>query len=468
MADAGAGRVPATVLAAYLPLVDILVDAFAFFPYTGDMLTAHDILSQLPAAGLFRSGGLPWRLSPEPLALPRALGKQLQGLGHILACFQDASHALYRRSAAGEESPWVARLLEAGKPEWLVRVQRSAALAQAAPRILRPDLLWCADGFAMAELDSVPGGLGITLFLSRVYAAAGYAVMGGAEGMAEGFRRAHPEGAVISVSQESADYRPEMEYLAQELGAGFSCTDAESLSPDLSLEMGETLYRFFELFDTDSIPAAQELIQRSAEDGLSLSPPAVQHLEEKIWLALLHAPGLQPYWRKSLRGSHLQRLQQIIPHGWVVDPAPLPPLAALPWLNLHSWQEVAALSQKERRLVLKVSGFSPLAWGSRGVFIGHDMGGKEWAAALQMALDAFPRQPWLLQRFREACIVEHPYYEGDGSITRLRGRVRLCPYYFRTPEGRTELGGCLATITPADKKKIHGMADAILVPCILR
>lgn len=428
------------------------------------MLTAHDILSQLPTAGLFRSGGLPWRLSPEPLALPRALGKQLRGLGHILACFQDASHALYRRSFRGEEAPWVARMLEAGKPDWLVQVQQSAALRQEAPRILRPDLLWCEDGFAMAELDSVPGGLGITLFLSRLYAAEGFEVMGGADGVADGFRAAHPEGAVIGVSQESADYRPEMEYLVQELGAFFSCTDAESLSP----EMTGTLYRFFELFDTASIPPAQELLQRSAKGELLLSPPAVQHLEEKVWLALLHAPGLQTYWRKSLRGSHLQRLQQLIPHGWVVDPAPLPPMAALPWLNLHSWQEVAALSQKERRLVLKVSGFSSLAWGGRGVFIGHDMGKEEWAAAVETALDDFPRQLWLMQKFREARLVEHPYYTEDGGLSQLRGRVRLCPYYFRTPGGQTVLGGCLATITPADKKKIHGMADAILVPCILR
>jgi chemotaxis receptor (MCP) glutamine deamidase CheD len=31
--------------------------------------------------------------------------------------------------------------------------------------------------------------------------------------------------------------------------------------------------------------------------------------------------------------------------------------------------------------------------------------------------------------------------------------------------GETALGGCLAAIAPADKKKIHGMRDAILVPC---
>jgi hypothetical protein len=50
----------------------------------------------------------------------------------------------------------------------------------------------------------------------------------------------------------------------------------------------------------------------------------------------------------------------------------------------------------------------------------------------------------------------------------MEGRVRLCPYYFVSGEGKTEqvkLGGVLATIVPADKKIIHGMSDAIITPC---
>ena len=45
----------------------------------------------------------------------------------------------------------------------------------------------------------------------------------------------------------------------------------------------------------------------------------------------------------------------------------------------------------------------------------------------------------------------------------MKGRVRLCPYYF-IEEDRVKLRGALATIVPADKKLFHGMSDAILVP----
>lgn len=426
------------------------------------MITPDTLRAQLPPGGLFRTGGLPWRISPSPLPLPKTLVRQLQGLGHVLARFQDASHALYRRSLAGEEAPWLAPLLDAGKPDWLVRAQQSPSLRREAPRIIRPDLLWCEDGLALVELDSVPGGMGITLFLSRLYGQEGFPVLSGCEGIAEGFRSAHPGGALLAISEESADYRPEMAFLSSVLGADFPLCPAEELS---GREQG-TLYRFWELFDTDAIPAARTLIEASARGEMTLSPPALPHLEEKIWLALFHCPGLRPYWERQLRGAHLERLRKLIPHSWMVDPTPLPPQATWPWLNLHSWKEVEALSQKERHLVLKISGFDSRTWGSRGVTIGHDVSSEEWREALQRALEEFPRHLWLLQDFREARLIEHPFYTEQGQLDTMQGRARLCPYYFRTPDGRTELGGCLATITPADKKKIHGMSDAILVPCI--
>jgi hypothetical protein len=43
------------------------------------------------------------------------------------------------------------------------------------------------------------------------------------------------------------------------------------------------------------------------------------------------------------------------------------------------------------------------------------------------------------------------------------GRLRLCPYYFLI-DGRPKLSGALATFCPPDKKIIHGMQDAAMLP----
>jgi hypothetical protein len=49
----------------------------------------------------------------------------------------------------------------------------------------------------------------------------------------------------------------------------------------------------------------------------------------------------------------------------------------------------------------------------------------------------------------------------------MKGRVRFCPYYFVETD-RVHLRGALATIAPADKKFLHGMSEAILVPSKMR
>jgi hypothetical protein len=50
----------------------------------------------------------------------------------------------------------------------------------------------------------------------------------------------------------------------------------------------------------------------------------------------------------------------------------------------------------------------------------------------------------------------------------MEGRMRLCPYYFVDDAAKTaNLHGILATLCPADKKIIHGMKDAALLPCVV-
>ena len=413
------------------------------------------------ALGVGFREGRDWLLSPEPLRLDRGLWRRMERMGHPLRMFQQAGEQIYRRSVNGSLPAWIAELLDAGKPGWLVEAQRTEEMRMVAPRVIRPDLLLTAEGFAISELDSVPGGMGLTAWLSEVYGAAGWEVAGGATGMLEGFASLLPQGGEILVSEESADYRVEMEWLAERL-SGRAPSSWRVGSAEGYEGGGEAVYRFFELFDWKNIPAARTLAAR-----IEVTPPLKPLFEEKLWLALLHSPGLSEVWGEEMRGNHLKRLRELVPYGWVVDPVELPPHAALPRLEVGSWGQVGRLSQKLRRLVLKVSGFSEEAWGSRGVVIGHDVSGQEWAAALERACREFERQPWMMQEFREAMLIEHPYYDPEsGEVRTMEGRVRLCPYYFVDEEKKTKMGGCLASIVPADKKKIHGMRDAILVPVV--
>jgi hypothetical protein len=151
-----------------------------------------------------------------------------------------------------------------------------------------------------------------------------------------------------------------------------------------------------------------------------------------------------------------------------VDPAPLPPHAGIPELSLTDWRQLKALSQRERELILKVSGFHSTAWGARSVTLGSDVSQADWSAAVDEALRAFPTSPYVLQRYHKPRTVAAEYYDFDrDALVPMPARARLCPYYFVSGDGdaaRPRLGGVLVTLCPADKKIIHGMKDAILAP----
>jgi hypothetical protein len=83
----------------------------------------------------------------------------------------------------------------------------------------------------------------------------------------------------------------------------------------------------------------------------------------------------------------------------------------------------------------------------------------------------FEKSPFVLQRYEKPKLVEAAWFDFDKKVSvTMKGRVRLCPYYFLAGEGdaaRAQIGGVLATVVPADKKIIHGMTDAILAPCMV-
>ena len=57
---------------------------------------------------------------------------------------------------------------------------------------------------------------------------------------------------------------------------------------------------------------------------------------------------------------------------------------------------------------------------------------------------------------------EFPTQE-TAEIRAMRGRVLLRPYYYTGPDS-VALAGIQVIICPPDKKVLHGMTDAILVP----
>jgi hypothetical protein len=446
-----------------------------------------------------------WQLSPQAWPLTAAQVAELEEIGQACLHFHQALENLYLRATAGKnllrnrelKAPWVSEYLDRGKPRRLLDHAHDSRQRGAIPAVLRPDLLLTEDGFAMTELDSVPGGIGLTAFLNRLYADQGN-ILGEADQMLTAFHASlaalapaakHPVIAIV-VSEESATYRPEMKWIAEQLqlrGHRVFCLGVEDVFPlgtslcfdiDGNPEKIDVLYRFFELYDLPQIATADFIFEAWSAGDLAVSPPMRPFQEEKMGAALFHHHLLADYWREALPSRSFKRLRKLIPRSWIVDPAPLPPGAILDGPTaggrpLADWQQLTVASKKERELIIKISGFHESAWGARSVIYGADCSREEWTAGVDIAIADAARNLHVLQDYHKPRRVGHPLYspvaadgpaDSAGTAVVRQGRLRLCPYYFLQKD-TVELAGALATFCPPDKKIIHGMQDAALLPC---
>jgi len=427
------------------------------------------VRAAFPKEGLFAEKD--WLLSSDAFPIGKKFLADLEQLGHRLFVFQRACNQLYHSSVKGKQPTWIARYLDAGKPKELIEFSRRKEIRDDVPRVIRPDLILTEKGYIIAEIDSVPGGIGLTGWLNQTYSSFDGDIIGGANGMLDGFRSVLPNGGDIVISRESATYRPEMDWIAARLNQTpnlehsasstvWRVVSAENYEP----QAGRAVYRFFELFDLPNIPGIDNTLRANAEDRVTITPPIKPYLEEKMWFALFWMHPLREYWRRELGEKYFMKLQEAIPYSWLLDPTQLPQHAVIPRLEIQDWREAAKFSQRDRELLLKVSGFSPLGWGSRGIALGSDLPHAEWERRIEHALATFESNPTILQKFHKGTLFEHRYWDSDsGELKTMKGRVRLCPYYF-VESDRVRLRGALATIAPADKKFLHGMSEAILAP----
>ena len=438
-----------------------------------------------------------WRISPEPFFIDEPELSLIESLGRDLHSFYKASNKLYYESMHGRQPGWIARYLNQGKPRSLIEYACMNRMKGLLPAVIRPDIILTGDGMIAAELDSVPGGIGITGSLNSVYSSESFTVIGGRDGMTEGFLNMlktvtqMPDPVIaITVSEESKDYRPEMEWLAGAIkdlgGRALAVRPGELIFTEegLYIDDGEcrtridVVYRFFELFDLKNIPKIELIMYSAKKKEVAVTPPFKPFLEEKMLYALFHHPMLEGYWRRELGEDVCSKLRNIFPRTWILDPTEMPPYGIIPGLKVgrravSRWTELAEATQNERAFVIKPSGFSDLAWGSRGVVAGDDVSKEEWGEAIDRALKGFDKTPYVLQEYYKGRHVEVAYldedtlspspHRGEGvfSIKKMTGRVRLCPYYFVEGED-VRLRGIMATICPLDKKLIHGMRDAVI------
>ncbi len=329
------------------------------------------VIEHLPP-GLFRvpegeDGAVAWRIASEPFRLAPATLAKIEALGPDLVAFYRALNGLYTRSARGTIPGFLAEYLDQGKPESIVKLARQNRFRADIPQVIRPDLILTDGGFVASELDSVPGGMGFVGAMAHTYCELGLDTVGDNDGMPRAFtamleataQKERPCTAIV-VSEESSDYRGELNWLAariRSLGLGevYVCAPQDIVFTEEALfirhEDGkedriDVLYRNFELFDLLNVPKQELMLYAARHNRVKMTPPPKPQFEEKSAFALLHHPLLETLWRKELTDDVFTRLRALFPQTWILDSRPLPPQSAIMGLTASGLRSTTGCNWK--------------------------------------------------------------------------------------------------------------------------
>ncbi len=221
------------------------------------------------------------------------------------------------------------------------------------PVIIRPDMIPTDDGLSSRSSTRCLAALASWRRCPRPYARLGFDLVGGADGIVEGFwagglragRGDDDPFLAIVVSDESDAYRGEMQWLSDRLRAlGRRGSDGAPPGAHLHRRWAlcrsrgtndcdiDVLYRFFELFDLKNIPKIDLILYAIRKELVQATPPLKSHLEEKLLMALLHHGSLA-FLLVGAAGARdaTSSCGASFPMSWVMDARPLPPHAADSW-----------------------------------------------------------------------------------------------------------------------------------------
>ena len=293
-----------------------------------------------------------------------------------------------------------------------------------------------------------------------------------------------PTVAVV-VSEESADYRGELTWLAGRIDAlGLAdvvvCKPQEIVFTEEALFVRradgreaklDVLYRNFELFDLLNVPKQELMLYAARHNRVKLTPPPKAHMEEKASFALFHHPELARALARRAGRAGRRAAAGDLPADLDRRPAaaPAPGRDRRPERRRRAGPRLGAArgpGQERARLRAQAVGLQRARLG-----LARREGRQRHDRARHGATPCTRR--WPASRRRRTSCSASTRAAGCGCPTSTAPRTRSsrwtaacgCARTTSSSATKTRLGGVLATVAPADKRVIHGMTDAIMAPC---
>ncbi len=355
------------------------------------------------------SDNINFRVSPTPFKLTRTQKEELESIGLAICDYMDSCIELYKTNENARN------LLDRGKPEIYKNVKDIKYL------FLRPDLILTEEGFCVCEIETSPFGLGLAEVLNRTYGNEGFNTVVDQNQLKNYIDSKVAQKGTIAYSEKVEAFSGQLDFLAEQLFSGSGKSwKAEKINSDTIAE--KQIYRAFYLSEGFTDKNVANLLRESHE----YLPTATPQFEEKALLSFIWDKRYKEFLNEKLGKAEFELLRKIIPKTWVLGEEKYID-GGLPSGKIDS-MGLAELGKRNRKFVLKQSGFSTASSWGEGVMFLHKMSGNKASEMIKLASED-KEHLYIIQEFNQGRNVPMEFIEADRISKSIDAKIRITPYY---------------------------------------
>lgn len=336
--------------------------------------------------------------------------------------------------------------------------------------LLRPDIVLSSDNsFKIAEIDALPGELGVDTFLAKNYNPTHInATVNSIKNILSELSIRNKIDFVIDKIDSEEEYILEYQYLGKllkEYGIDFSIYSINEYNgPSKNHTF---VYRFFDMVHNNQ-STIKKILKNIRKTNSYLYPALNHFIEEKLSLSVIHCTDYEKYLLCHMSKNELAIFKKYIPKTYLINKmtgAIFPNPIELNNTSLTSLNDIVNYSKNNKfNFILKTSGFSDCHSTSKGII---DLSSKNTKDILtEFNWTNKFKEHFILQEKIESKAISAKFFDFNRKkIFSITGGTRLTPYYFFYANS-FHLSS--AHITIRDNPDVHFANDAIVTTALIQ
>lgn len=381
----------------------------------------------LPARLCLPSQHVSWKIGTEAYNLQFSTDttNTLKSLGDLCEKYYQSVESLYQ-----ENDEFRGRINSYRAKDFILNTE-FASTVDSKHIFYRPDLVLSKDGhFKIAEIDALPGELGVHCFLRDAYGLSSNNIASAILNLMKNLGLTNQIDFIIDSIASEDEYIAEYIYLARKLKKVGITLTIYNIDDYQGPEKTKTLvYRFFDMVHNNQ-DQIRGILQRTKDTQSVLYPALKHYVEEKLSLSYVHRSDVESIFLRFFEPEELELFRNLLPKVHFLDKQnnSISPGIQLDGKLITSFEEFVSHA---RRLpyVLKTSAFSDHNSTSKGAKLLENLSKNEITDLFEEHIYKF-KEHFILQEKIEPLQIETTVTNSMNALTKISGFSRITPFYF--------------------------------------